>query len=411
MTDEFDILVGGFGALQGSHSPGIEQYSLQVDGAADNRGAAAGRLDAKNRGLLSDVPSPSWLERDGDMVYAVLENSNELAALRIEADNATIAEPVPGGTSTDPAVRQVRLSLVSRMPVPGDGPTHVAIAVDDRDQRHAVTADYVSGTVSVFPVGDDGSLEAATQHLHGEGRGPLPAQDGPHAHWILPLPDGRVLTTDLGADRVYVHRWHNGELVRVGAVMLAPGTGPRDMHILPSRDGLLRVAVVDEWGDTVTLLGCDANDGDLQVLHTVDLGGDDLDQAASLAYVPDAALAEASSSDAETHAGAESDGQAAIASAYPGFAYVGLRGSERIVTLRWDGERLQRLASPDTPGWTGRGIPSGGSRPRHLRTIGRYLVAANEITDNLTVFRIAANGEPIMLGNVSVGSPTTILPL
>lgn len=420
MSDELDLLIGGFGALQGSHSPGIERYVLRVDGDAsalvggvDTAGRRA--VTVKHHELLADLPSPSWLERDGDMLYAVLENSNELAALRIETgvrEPADAASDVAGAACA--CAGRIRLTLVSRVPVPGSSPTHVAIVTDDLGHKHAITADYVSGTVSVFPVGDDGALGPVSQHLHGEGHGPLPAQEGPHAHWILPLLDGRVLTTDLGTDRIYVHRWRNGELVRVGAVALAPGTGPRDMHILPSRDGLLHVAVVDEWGDTVTLLGCDANDGDPHVIQTVDLGGDELDQAASLAYVPDSVIVEPLTGDNSTQVDQSATGAAsrsAPAQSYPGFAYVGLRGSERIVTLRWDGERLQRLASANTPGWAGRGIPSGGSRPRHLRAIGRYLIAANEITDNLTVFRIAANGKPVMLGNVQIGSPTTILPL
>jgi len=68
------------------------------------------------------------------------------------------------------------------------------------------------------------------------------------------VPDGRVLTSDLGADRVYVHHWEHGELVREGEVVLEPGTGPRDQHLLPvASDDLAhdwRVAVVGEWGGT-----------------------------------------------------------------------------------------------------------------------------------------------------------------
>lgn len=63
-----------------------------------------------------------------------------------------------------------------------------------------------------------------------------------------------MLTSDLGADRVYVHHWEHGELVREGEVVLEPGTGPRDQHLLPvASDDLAhdwRVAVVGEWGGT-----------------------------------------------------------------------------------------------------------------------------------------------------------------
>ncbi|WP_217625614.1 beta-propeller fold lactonase family protein [Bifidobacterium sp. CP2] len=426
MSEDIDVLVGGFGALQGSHSPGIEWYVLHLGhtGHADYVGRAGhmGRTDSadsadsagyagpaihaaadvpgvslERAGLLSDLPSPSWLERDGDMVYAVLENSDELAALRLTR---------VGG--------EPRLELVSRVPVPSAGPTHVTVAVDDRGARHAIVACYVGGAVCVFPIGDGGGLGEVAQVLHGEGHGPLPAQEGPHAHWALALPDGRVLSTDLGADRIHVHRWRDGVLVRVGSVVFAPGTGPRDMHLLPSRDGAWRVAVVGEWGDTVTVLGpCsgEPETGGIGVLDTVDLGGDDGDQAASLAFVPDGGDGRGGA-DLDGIAGVGRDGASGVdRGAESGMVYVGLRGSERIVALHWDGSRLHRLADAGKPGWRGRGVSSGGSLPRHLCAVGRVVIAANEVSDDLTVFRIAFDGEPVRCLTLHAGSPTTVLPL
>ena len=75
------------------------------------------------------------------------------------------------------------------------------------------------------------------------------------------------------------------------------------------------------------------------------------DQAVSLAFVPWNAL--------QGNAGA-----VAASEGIAGLAYVGLRGSERIVTLLWDGKRLTRLDEPDVPGWRGRGIDCAGSRLR-----------------------------------------------
>ena len=79
------------------------------------------------------------------------------------------------------------------------------------------------------------------------------------------------------------------------------------------------------------------------MLQTVSLGPDALpkpDQAASLAFVPWNAL--------------QGNAGAAVASeGIAGLAYVGLRGSERIVTLLWDGKRLTRLDEPDVLGWRG----------------------------------------------------------
>lgn len=403
-THDVTLLTGGFGPVNGSHCPGIESVTLHTSDIAGITGtvaeAASVSVSLHKNGLLADVPSPTWMERDGNVLYATLEDVNELAAFRIERDS-----------NAD----NIQLTLLSRVRTPGVSPTHATVAVDDLGAKHLIVACYVDGHVCVHPIADDGSLLDATQILPGEGHGPLPAQEGPHAHWILPLPDGRILSTDLGADRIYVHHWHDGKLVRAGAVTLAPGTGPRDMHLLPtsSDDGYesdWRVAVVDEWGDTVTVLGPSsqantASDG-IIVLQTVDLGGDDLDQAASLAFVPWSVLrgdgsniGAAGSDDTDDNDGAG------------GVAYVGLRGSERIVPLLWNGEHLSRLAPIDDPSWRGRGVDCGGRRPRHLLPVGNLLLAANEVSDNLSVFRLSANGMPVHTVDLPSGSPTVFVRL
>ncbi|OZG66286.1 carboxy-cis,cis-muconate cyclase [Bifidobacterium hapali] len=387
------LAIGGFGPLNGSHCPGIEAVTLHIPPsthADDNHESVA---LSKRDGLLADVPSPSWLERDCDYLYAVLENTNEIAAFHIEHD------------SND----TLHLTELSRVPTPGNGPTHAAIAVDDLGAKHLIVACYVDGHVCVHPIDSDGAVHEATQVLTGEGHGPLPAQEGPHAHWILPLPDGRVLSTDLGTDRIYVHHWQAGTLTRVGTVTVTPGTGPRDMHLLPVRTGHIpthdwRVAVVGEWGRTVTLLGPvnndeadrthnatdDSSDG-ISVLQTVELGGTDRDQSASLAFVPWSAMRNNCADNADNRTG---------------IAYVGLRGTERIVALAWDGERLSRLAPTDQPGWQGHGIDCGGSRPRHILPIDNLLLVANEVSDHLTAFQLSSDGEPRRVTDLATGSPT-----
>ncbi|PJM78818.1 lactonase family protein [Bifidobacterium scaligerum] len=392
------VLVGGFGAARGSSCPGIEAVSLRPansdsatgSDATVSFGSATSSLALVKDGVLADVPSPTWIERDGDLLYAVLEDTNEVAAFRIEHP----ASPV--------------LTELSRVAEPGASPTHAVVVTDDLGAKHLIVANYADGHVCVHPIAAGGAVLDATQVLTGEGHGPLPAQEGPHAHWILPLPDGRVLSTDLGADRIYVHRWSNGVLERVGAVALEPGTGPRDMHLLPvAGDAMVqwRVAVVGEWSDTVTMLGPDTASTDtgdhseadgIAVLQTVDLGGDPLDQAASLALVPWSSLR---NDKTETEP------------SISGIAYVGLRGSERIVALQWDGERLSRLAPIQAPGWQGRGIDCGGSRPRHILPVGDLLLVANEVSNNLTVFRLSADGSPIHASDLPSGSPTVFVRL
>ncbi|MEE8685029.1 MAG: beta-propeller fold lactonase family protein [Bifidobacterium mongoliense] len=403
--DGIDMLVGGFGPLNGQHSRGVERYRL-VRGVGAPEDVALDHL-----GLLVPLASPTWLAREGDMVYAVLENTGEIASLHLVRETGGWHAVIEG-----------------TVPVRGSGPTHAAVAVDDRGVRHLIAANYGDGSLSVHGMGADGVVGAAEQWLEGEGGGPLPAQQGPHAHWVLPLPDGRVLSTDLGADRIRVHRWSDGRLVRTGAVRLKPGTGPRDMHLLPTRSDDWRVAVVDEWGCGVTVLRGGAADGDdIRVVGTVDLGGDDADQAASLAYVPIGAgkvgdtvggtagdgirgavgYGAATIGDGKVDGGAASGG---VASA-EGFAYVGLRGSDRIVTLSWDGESLTRLDHPWIAGWRGRGVSCGGGRPRQILAVDGLLVVCNETSDSLAVMAVGADGEPRQVASVDAPSPTVVLPL
>ncbi|MBT1163760.1 beta-propeller fold lactonase family protein [Bifidobacterium felsineum] len=392
------VLTGGFGSTRGSNCPGIEALEILVGTAGDtakdtvaspndNSRNVSGMVALRKAGVLADVPSPTWIERDGNLLYAVLEDTNEVAAFRIEqAENGT----------------GVQLAGLSRVATPGESPTHAVVAVDDLGTKHLIVANYADGHVCVYPIADNGAVLDAAQVMAGEGHGPLPAQEGPHAHWILPLPDGRVLSTDLGADRIYVHHWESGQLMRDSAVQLAPGTGPRDIHLLPVAGGTTahdwRVAVVGEWGNTVTLLGPTADVDapiDIQVLQTVELGGDPLDQAASLAFVPWSSL--------------QPDN--AAASKIAGVAYIGLRGSERIVALDWDGEQLHRLAPTSEPSWQGRGIDCGGSRPRHILPIGNLLLVANEVSNNVTAFQLDEDGTPTSTADLPSGSPTVFVQL
>ncbi|QTB92052.1 beta-propeller fold lactonase family protein [Bifidobacterium saguini] len=377
-------LTGGFGSIRGSHCPGIE--ALEIFASAANDGNNAPSIALRKAGVLAAIPSPTWIERDGNLLYAVLEDTNEVAAFRIEQGNSN----------------NVHLTELSHVATLGASPTHAVICADDSGNKHLIVACYADGHVCVHPIAADGAVLEAAQVLTGEGRGPLPAQEGPHAHWILPLPDGRVLSTDLGADRIYVHHWESGQLVRDGAVHLAPGTGPRDMHLLPVAGSTTahdwRVAVVGEWGNTVTLLGPTADADtpiDIQVLQTVELGGDPADQAASLAFEPWRSL--------------QPDN--AAASKIAGITYIGLRGSERIVALGWDGEQLHRLAPTGRPGWQGHGIDCVGSRPRHILPLGNLLLVANEVSNNVTVFQLDDDGTPTRTADLPSGSPTVFVQL
>ena len=319
-------LVGGYGPDRGGAAAGIGALEVGDDGRM--------RLT----GTVAEVPSPSWLTIAGDRVYALLEETAELASFRLHDDG---------------------LELLSRHPSAGGAPCHAAVAGDA-----VVVASYRTGMLGVHPVAADGTAGPVAQILTAHGSGPRPAQGGPHAHHVLALPDGRVLSADLGADRVFVHEWAGAGLVRTGEVEVPPGTGPRDLCVLP--DG--GVAVLGEWSSSVLMLRPRGQAFD--VVHEVALwAGDSACQAAALAV-----------SDDGRH------------------LYAGLRGPDRVAVVERRGGALALRAT----------VPSGGAWPRHLVVDGSRLHVAHQNSSSVAAFSLD-DGIPRPLDEgIAVPSPTCL---
>lgn len=342
-----DFLVGGYGPDMGGGARGIGWLG-------DGPGGA------RFRGTLAGAPSPSWICVSGNRAFAALEGRAQVASFLVEGAFEDGAGP--------------RLRLVSQVPAGGAAPCHAALARDPQGGEHLIVACYGDGTVAVHSVGPGGRLSGVEQAIAGAGSGPLPAQAGPHAHCALPLADGRVLTSDLGADCVHVNAWDGGRLRRVGSVRLEPGTGPRDLLPLAGD----AVAVLGEWGCTVTVLA--PRGRGFQALAPVALGASAGDQAASLARV---------------------DGPGARR-----FLYAGLRGSDRLVALadaggRAGAQRLRVVAR----------VPAGGRHPRHIRAVGRRLYVCAQKSDRIAMFDVDARGLPRPAGGAPAPAPTALAPL
>lgn len=317
-----DWLIGGYGADMGGTAIGIGLGRSAPDGRFEYLGVAA------------ETASPSWVTIDRDRVYAALEGS---AAVDVfEFANG-------------------RLGRLETMDVAGQHPCHLAV-VDGRP----VVACYGDGMV--WTTG--GTIAGSPSD-----RGPLPAQDGPHAHHVLPLADGRVLTLDLGTDRVYLHRWSGTRLIRYDELALPPGTGPRDLLLTPGG----RVAVLGEWSCELLLLAPAGESYEIGQIVALPGSAPGSDQAAAL--------------------GLSSDGR---------FVFAGIRGSDRIATLALG----DHGATP--VGWA----PSGGKWPRHLVVDGAFVHVANQLSNTVATLRIGADGTLSSHGDpVAVPSPTCLAPV
>lgn len=92
-------------------------------------------------------------------------------------------------------------SFLNEQKTKGGAPCHIWV---DSRQRLAVTANYLGGNVSAFPIAEDGSLMEADIFSFEGGNPSSARQEAPHLHCVYPSPDGLYLfANDLGTDRIY----------------------------------------------------------------------------------------------------------------------------------------------------------------------------------------------------------------
>ena len=196
--------------------------------------------------------------------------------------------------------------------------------------------------------------------------GPHPDQGYSRQHAAFVTDDNVLVSLDLGSDQLHLHRLVHGVVSRYDSFELPRGTGPRDIARHPS--GL--IVVLGELDATMHLLAWD--DG-FTHLDSVQLPQVEREHAAALAF--------------------SADGR---------FAYTALRRSDRIAVVAVDADE-RRLSFIDV-------VPGGGSWGRHLVVDGDLLHVANQVSNEVTSFRIRTDGVPIQLApGTAVGSPSYLL--
>ena len=153
-----------------------------------------------------------------------------------------------------PSIRSTgHLSYLNQQSTHGLAPCYASI---EPQGRYCLVANYETGNLCVLPIQKDGSLGEATDTVQFAGSGPNPErQEGPHAHMVLPSPDGGfILAVDLGTDRLMAFRLdrERGTLSPADPpwTQLPPGTGPRHLAFHPHRPFAY---VISELRSTVTV--------------------------------------------------------------------------------------------------------------------------------------------------------------
>ena len=312
-----------------------------------------GELRQEALGAEHANPSFLTLHPQGHILYAVDENwdAGQVSSYAID--------PATGG-----------LTFLNRQPTHGTLPCHLVVKPDGST---LVVANYLSGSVAVYPLNSDGSVGEPSQIIQHEGSGPNPErQEGAHAHNTTLSPDGtRVYVADLGIDKVMIYRFDNGRLEPNDPdhVFVYSGAGPRHFDFHPNG----RFAyIINELDLTVTACAFDAGSGALDPIQTH-------------TTLPEGTVDRTGFSCADVHV--SSDGR---------FLYGSNRGHDTLAIFSIDQEsgRLTPAGHASTRGRTPRNFT--------IDPTGNWVLAANQDSDDICVFRRdAGSGQLTPVGDLT----------
>jgi 6-phosphogluconolactonase len=315
---------------------------------------------------VTGIINPSYLAFDSTrrFLYAV----NELKTY----------ENKPTGTVSAFAVDPKRgtLKFLNKRMTHGTDPCHVVV---DQRRQYVFVANFMSGSVCVLPVLNDGSLGEASDFIQHQGSSIDPArQQGPHAHAVTLDEAGRfAFVPDLGLDKVLVYRFDpkRGMLEPNEApwVKMKPGAGPR--HLTFHRGGKFAF-LINELDSTLASLSYDGRKGAFKVLQIVPT-------------LPEDYRGESTCADVQV-------------SPSGAFLYGSNRGHDSIVFYRIN-QRTGRLTYVGHQSTQGKTPRSFGVDPA-----GRFLLAANQDSDTVVTFRIEQRSGTLLPTGHVIQVPTPV---
>ena len=192
--------------------------------------------------LAATMPNPSYLASSpsGACLYAVEESRH-------------------GSVRAFKIVGETGLRALNSEPVGGSSPCYVSV---DPKGTSVLTASYVGGIVSRFPIEENGNLDPANFTSESSGNG----KSVSHMHWFQATPIGQdIYGCDLGGDEVRHYRMTSGHLA-VDFAKTPPGAGPR--HGAWGRNGRF-LYVNCEMGNCVCVFSVSSDDGNLKRIQTI----------------------------------------------------------------------------------------------------------------------------------------------
>ncbi len=291
-------------------------------------------IDTINKSL---APGYVAISPNKQNLYAI-SSDNKVSAYAIEPDR--------------------KLKFLNSESSEGAGPCHVSVHPTG---KMAFVSNYGGGSFSAYNVGTDGKLSPAVYKEQYTGTGPnAKRQEKAHAHFATAGPDGKyVYVTDLGSDKVMNYS------VDVNAGKLVPnkeqpffsgkaGAGPRHLIIHPSGK---RLFLLNELDATVTACSVDKK-GVIKAIKTYPT-------------IP-ADYSGPSNTSAAIHL--HPNGK---------FVYVSNRGHNSITAFRILGNGELEMVDQQT-----KSIAT--PRDFNIDPTGKYLIVANQSSDNLAVYDVDA---------------------
>jgi len=345
----------GTGKILDGKGKGIYVYKLD---------ASSGAMEQCS--IAEGAPNPSYLAFDPShrFLYAVNE-LKEFEGASTGAVSAFSMEPDSG-----------KLKFLNMKSSHGTDPCHLTV---DRTGRYVLVANFMSGSVCVLPIREDGSLGDATDVVQHRGSSVDPVrQSGPHAHAVTLDDTGRyAFVPDLGIDKLTVYAFDadRGKLEPNDEawIEVTPGAGPRQLVMHPRG----RYAyLINELDSTMMAFRYDRDRGNLREIQTLSTLPEDFKGASTCADVQ--------------------------ISPSGRFLYGSNRGHDSIVMYvinQKDGV-LTCIGHVSTQGKTPRSFS--------VDPAGDFLLAANQDTDNVVTFRLdPASGELVATGH-SADVPTPV---
>lgn len=257
-----------------------------------------------------------------------------------------------------------RINSVSSM---GISPVYLGF---NKDLSYAFVANY-GGGIAFLPVKEN-IVDEATSYLYHEGKSTHWRQEASHPHMIEPINDSLIYVSDLGTNKLYVYKIVQNELKLQKEVVLANAeSGPR--YFVVSNEHNL-VYILNELNSTVEVLNTNTFE-QVQLVPALD----------TVNYKA------GGSADIKIHPSGK-------------FMYTCTRGDANVISLFSinDNGSIQLVST----------LPSKGKTPRSFvfGPNGKFLIVANQNSDNIVVFKInTETGELTETGvDIEVPSPTCV---